>query len=122
MATRLEQGNQEAMILRPIGFLDEVTTMHNDYKRVPTNVEVFGTLKARHADDMCVYGSYSAPDGDSFGDPSKAVMKTEYAFKDARWPIMGTCTTWDVADKSFPRKSERTEYWLCVRTEAHEDS
>ena len=94
--------------------------MNNEYRRVPTSAEVWAVLNARHASELRVYGSYSAPEGDSFGDPSKTVMKTEYSFEDARWPIMGACTTWDVADATFPRTSERTNYWLCVRTEAHE--
>ena len=96
--------------------------MSDHYLRITTSAEVWNVLRARHAAELRVYGSYSAPEGDQFTGPSKAVMKTEYAFEDARWPLMGACTRWDVADTTYPRKSERTEYWLCVRTEAQEEA
>ena len=94
--------------------------MSNDYRKVPTSAEVWAVLKARHADELRVYGSYSAPEGDEFGDPSTAVMMTEYAFEDAQWPLMGARTTWAVGDITYPRVTESTQYWLCVRTEGQE--
>ena len=96
--------------------------MSNEYSKVPTSAEVWAVLKARHGAELRVYGSYSAPEGDSFGDPSIAVMMTEYAFEDAKWPLLGARTTWAVGDASYPRKTESTQYWLCVRTEAQHEA
>lgn len=92
------------------------------YTKITTSAEVWAVLKARHGAQMRVYGSYSAPEGDHMGDPTQAVMMTEYAFADAQWPLMGARTTWQVGDYSFPRQTEQSEYWLCVRTESQHES
>ena len=92
----------------------------NDCKRITTSLEVWAVLMARHGEELRIYGSYSAPEGEMVGEKLTAVMKTEYAFEDGRWPIMGRRTTWEVGDTTWPRKSERNEYWLCVRTEAQD--
>ena len=94
--------------------------MTNGYRKEPTSAEVWAVLKARHNAALRVYSSYSAPEGESHGDPTKAVMMTEYAFEDAQWPLMGARTTWQVGDDTYPRKTERSEYWLCVRTESQQ--
>jgi hypothetical protein len=89
-----------------------------DYKRTPTSAEVWAVIRARHP-ELKVFGSYSAPDGDHFGDPSKGKMFTSYGFDGADFPIMEAQTTWDIdmdapPEKRFKRLNERHEYWLCL--------
>lgn len=64
---------------------------------------------------MRVFGSYSAPDGDQFGDPSKGKMFTSYGFEHGDYPVIEAQTTWDI-DPETPHKraNERHEYWLCL--------
>lgn len=85
-----------------------------DYKRVPTSAEVWAVIRARHP-EMRVFGSYSAPDGDHFGDLSKGKMFTSYGFEQGDFPVIEAQTTWDI-DKETPLKrvNERHEYWLCL--------
>ena len=94
----------------------------NDYNRIPTSFEVLDVLMTRHVQELRIYGSYINPEGEMIDGNRRAVIKTEYAFEDGRWPIMGRRTTWEVGDTTWPRKSEINEYWLCVRTEAQEDA
>lgn len=86
----------------------------SDYNRVPTSAEVWEAIRARHP-ELRVFGSYSAPDGDGFGDPSKGVMFTSYGFDHGDYPVIEARTTWDV-DHDAPQKraNERHEYWLCL--------
>lgn len=84
------------------------------HRKIRTSADVWAVIKARHGDELNVFSSYSAPQGDRFGDPSTAVMMTEYGFKGAAWPLLGARTTWDV--DATPRK-EVTEYWLCIPLE-----
>lgn len=55
-----------------------------DYKKIATSAEVWAVLKARHGSALRVYGSHSAPEGDHMGDPTQAVMMTEYGFEGGR--------------------------------------
>ena len=86
----------------------------NDYKRVPTSAEVWAVIRARHP-ELRVFGSYSAPDGDEFGDTSKGRMFTSYGFTQGDYPVMEAQTTWDI-DREDPgsHKNQRCEYWLCL--------
>ena len=86
----------------------------SDYKRVPTSAEVFAVIRARHP-EMRVFGSYSAPEGDMFGDERRAKMFTSYGFAQGDYPVIECQTTWDIIDDE-PRKrtSEHNEYWLCL--------
>ena len=84
------------------------------YRKVPTSVEVWAVIRAKHP-ELRVFGSYSAPDGDRFGDPSKGVMITSFAFEDSDYPLIEAKTTWDIdPEKLYTRPNERHEYWLCV--------
>ena len=86
-----------------------------DYGRIPTSPEVWAVIRARHHADLHVFSSYSAPNGDQFGDPSKGVMFTAWGFADADYPIMEAETTWDIdADKPHNRLNEKHKYWLCL--------
>jgi len=86
-----------------------------DYKKIPTTPEVWAVIKARHHNDLMVFSSYSAPDGDQFGNHDEGRMMTEYGFVNADCPLMGADTRWDI-DREKPNKrlNERGEYWLCV--------
>ena len=68
-----------------------------------------------------MFSSYSAPDGDEFGDMSKGVMKTTYGFKDADYAFMEAETTWDInREIPYQRDNEETDYWLWAILEQEE--
>ena len=85
-----------------------------DYKRVPTSAEVWAVIWARHP-ELEVFGSYSAPGGDQFGDPRKGKMLASYGFQHGDYPVIEAQTTWDI-DRETPskRNNEQHEYWLCL--------
>lgn len=85
-----------------------------DYKRVETSAEVWAAIRARHP-EMIVFGSYSAPDGEEFGDPSRGRKWISYGFEGCDVPVIEAQTTWDV-NRVTPYKVEnkRNEYWLCL--------
>lgn len=90
-----------------------------DHRKVPTSAEVWAVIRARHK-DLKPFSSYSAPDGDQFGNPSQAVMMTEYGLPNAPCALIGARTTWDVPRPGMcqcDRPNEATEYWLCVPVE-----
>lgn len=85
----------------------------SDYKRVQTSAEVWAVIRARHP-ELIVFGSYSAPDGDHFGDPSKGKMFTSYGFEHSDCPVIEAQTTWDIDPESpHKRNNQQHEYWLC---------
>jgi hypothetical protein len=91
-------------------------TMTN-YITTPTSAEVWAVIRARHP-ELRPFGTYSAPCGDQFGDPSKGVMFTSLGFEKADYPIMEAKTTWDIdSEKPYARLNEKTEYWLCLPIE-----
>lgn len=85
-------------------------------RRVPTTAEVYSSICTKHFSELTVFSSYSAPDGDRFGNPSKAVMMTEWGFNGCPIPLIGHKRTWDIGDDA--RNSEQVEYWLCVAVTA----
>jgi len=88
----------------------------SDYIKHETTYEVWKIIREAHP-DLVVFGSYSAPDGDRFGDPNKAVMITSYGFEDDTFPIIEARTEWDIDFEnpdSGKRKNETHKYWLCV--------
>ena len=84
----------------------------SDYKRVQTSAEVWAVIRARHQ-DMRVFSSYSAPDGDRHGDPTKGRMFTSLGFDNGDYPIMEAETTWDLGDDKT-RNNLESKYWLCL--------
>lgn len=84
-----------------------------EYTRLETTPEVWAVLRARHHKDMEVYATYSAPDGDQFGDPTIARMETVYSIRGV--PFIEAKTTWDAG--SLDRKNEAHHYWLCIAKE-----
>jgi hypothetical protein len=85
----------------------------SDYKRVQTSAEVWAVILARHP-EMVPFGSYSAPEGDKLGDPSKGKMFTSYGFSGCDFPVIEAQTTWEISDCKIWRLNERREYWLCL--------
>ena len=86
----------------------------SEYIRIPTSPEVWAVIKVSHP-NLKVFSSYSAPDGDSFGNPDECKMMTEYGFEGCDYPIIGAETTWDKKrDKPYERLNEEHIYWLCV--------
>ena len=91
----------------------------SDYKRIATSAEVWAVIRARHP-EMVVFGSYSAPEGDEFGDPSQGRMFTSYGFESGDFPVVEAQTTWDVSpedinsESKYKRINEKHKYWLCL--------
>lgn len=84
------------------------------HRKIETTLEVWTAIRLAHP-QMVVFASYSAPDGDDFGDPNECVMKTEYGFSEGDFPVMGAETRWDKDhENSSNRLNERHQYWLCV--------
>lgn len=85
-----------------------------DYKRFSTSAEVWAVIHAHHP-ELKVFGSYSAPNGDQFRNPSKGRMLTSYGFEGGHYPVIEAETTWDI-DASNPgnRTNEMHKYWLCI--------
>lgn len=80
-----------------------------DYKKMPTSPEVWAVIHARHT-DLKVFASYTAPDGDMYGDHNLAVMMTEYCLPGADYPLIGCRTTYPVGK----RYEAVHEYWICA--------
>ena len=86
----------------------------SDYRRAPTTKEVWAVIHASHP-DLKVFGSYSAPDGDRFGNPSQGKMFTSYGLDGGDYPLIEAETTWDIdAAKTYKRNNERHQFWLCL--------
>ncbi len=86
-----------------------------DHKKIPTTPEVWAVIHARHHQELTVFGSYSAPDGDYLGNSLEGRMMTDYGFDGADCPLIGIDTRWDIdREKPHRRLNERHEYWLCV--------
>lgn len=82
------------------------------YKRVQTSAEVWAVIRARHP-EMVVFGSYSAPEGDPYGDSTKGQMATSYGFEGCDYPLIEAKTTWDIVE-DYKRNNVKHEYWLCL--------
>ena len=85
-----------------------------DYKVVKTSHEVWSVILKNHP-EMVVFGNYSAPYGDQFGNQSKAKMFTSYGFPCSDYPVIEAQTTWDISvGEPHERKNVRHEYWICL--------
>lgn len=84
-----------------------------DYQRISTSAEVWQAIRKQHP-EMVVFGSFSAPEGNPYGNPEESVMQTSYGFKHCDYPVIMARTTWRF-DPSIPndRKDEKHEFWLC---------
>ena len=85
-----------------------------DYKRTPTTKEVFVEVTIAHP-DLIVFGSYSAPCGDWYGDSTKGRMFASFGFTGCDYPVIETETTWDICvEEPHKRNNEKQKYWLCL--------
>ena len=88
--------------------------------KIETSAEVYAVIKARHYDDLVVFGSYSAPEGSEFS--NQCEMYTEWGFKHADLPLMALRTTWDKDPEiSYKRINQVTKYWLFVIEQSNDD-
>ena len=88
--------------------------MSSDYKTVQTTPEVWRAIREAHP-EMVVYSSFSAPDGDYFGNHREGRMFTSYGFKSGDFPVIEAETTWDIdRENRCNRVDERHKYWLCL--------
>jgi len=87
----------------------------SDYRKIDTTPEVWAAIRASHP-ELKVFSTYSAPEGDYFGNSDICKMMTEYGFDGCDQPIIGAETTWDrnPDPKSYKRINEKNTYWLCV--------
>ena len=81
-------------------------------RKMRTTYEVWKAIREAHP-DLKVFGSYSAPDGDYYGNPDQGVMETSYGFELADVALMEARTKWDI-DRDHPsnRLNEEHQYWL----------
>jgi hypothetical protein len=85
-----------------------------DYKKVVTTWDVWSTIRKAHP-ELKVFGSYSDPDGDYFGNTSQGKMITSYCFEDSDYPIIEAETVWDIdIEQPYKRINETHKYWLCI--------
>ena len=86
-----------------------------EHAKWKTSAEVWAVIRAAHP-ELQVFSTYSAPDGDQFGDPSICRMMTEYGFPGADCSIIGAESTWDrnPDPSNYERLNEKHEYWICV--------
>ena len=95
------------------------------YRKVMTSAEVYAVLRARHGAEMAVFSSYSAPDGDHFGDVGTCRMETNWGLKGQDGPLLGVETTWErdpTRAMACERLNERHVYWLWQAIELREAS
>lgn len=88
-----------------------------EYKKIPTTKEVYYAILKAHP-DLSVFGLFSAPTGNYYGNPSVAEMYTAWGFKGLSVPIVEVETKWDVdPENESNRLNERHKFWLCCATE-----
>ena len=88
--------------------------MSDQYRKVSTTYKVWSAIRDSHP-ELRVFSTYSAPDGDQFGDPNQCRMLTQYGFDGQDMPTIGAETTWDL-NREAPtnRDNEKHKYWLFV--------
>lgn len=85
-----------------------------DYYKKPISADVYNSVRKDHGEDLVVFASFSAPEGDYYGNPERARMLTEWGFEDAACPTIGCETSWDADTEGYTRENFTAEYWLCV--------
>ncbi len=85
-----------------------------EYKTIPTTVVVWYAIHKSHP-ELKVFESYSATDGDYFGNHSQGKMFTSFGFDSCEYPIISAQKTWDI-DSNDPsnRLNEKYQYLLCL--------
>lgn len=86
------------------------------YRAVETSPEVYFVIQARHADQMGVFSSFSAPDGNHELGVYNGRMETTWGIRGTDYPIIGAKKEWDLEwnqnKKCNERKNEKTIYYL----------
>lgn len=86
-----------------------------EHRRIYTSAEVYAVIMARHRQQLKVFSTYSAPEGDS--SLNRGIMLTEWGFDGEDYPIVGAETTWDIdQERPYLRNNEKHWYWLCIAT------
>ena len=99
--------------------MDKLERRHKiAYRRpieVETSREVIAVLRARHDKQLCVFSSYSNPDGTCPMGNGQPQIDTWYGFREADFPLYHLQTTW-LRDPYHPhhRLNEEHNYWLCL--------
>ena len=70
------------------------------YLKVTTSAEVYAVIWAKHGDNMKVFATYSAPDGDPYGNSDKCEMYTEWGFNNSDIPLISCRIQWDKDQES----------------------
>lgn len=98
--------------------MDKLKSLHKTYRRpieVETSREVIAVLRARHDKQLCVFYSYSNPDGTCPMGNGQPQMDTWYGFREADFPLYHIRTTWlRDPDRPHQRLNGEHHYWLCL--------
>ena len=86
----------------------------SEYICIDTSAEVYAVIMAAHRESLEGFSSYSAPEGSPIHHPSTGVMKTEFAFKNTKVPIIGINTCWEIVDGKEKPGTRKHKYWLCI--------
>ena len=84
----------------------------SDHRKIPTSVEVYAVIRAKHGDDLALFSSYSNPTG-SDGMTTQPQMHTEWGFLGDEFPVIGAATYFDIGENG-KRENVTSAYWLCV--------
>lgn len=83
----------------------------SEYKLIPTSLEVVSVIRARHGNELTVFGSFSDPTGtENGGSGETSTMMTLWGFPDADYPLF------QVTTKRTPPKSDNAVHqcFLCA--------
>mgnify|MGYP001769616509 CR=1 FL=1 len=83
-----------------------------DWTKEQTSAECYAVIRAAHP-DLVPMSSFSDPTG-TYGGGTTARMETEWGFKDAPVPVVGSAVRWEIRPGSNERHDEARWYWLCV--------
>lgn len=93
----------------------------SEYSQIVTSAEVWAVIRAKHHDQLVVFGSFSNPDGNFNGPSDKGEMFTSYGFVEGSCPLLEARTTWTIdREKPSKRIDEVTEYCLCVAVDSED--
>ena len=89
------------------------------YGRIETSPEVYSAIFTKHRKDLVTFATYSAPDGDQFGDHKQGLMFTSWGIKGSDFPLIEAQTTWDIdsVPEIYKRNNEKHQYWICLPKE-----
>jgi hypothetical protein len=77
---------------------------------IPTDKHVYGAIYREHCNDLVVFGSCSAPEGDPRLGIMRPYMLTEWGFKDSDEPLIKSIGRKD----TFEQREYVYEYFIAV--------